>query len=494
MSVYTENEILSSIDNIDSCVQEAVIDMLGCVIKEYDKLSQIAEFTVFEEAYYTEGKIWDEATGKNTLDGFFKKAILFIPRLLRAIARAIASVFTDKYDEEIKTNGAKAVANLNAMNDPQKLAIANANIFEMSKGEVQLEPKKKHFIFGKTFKHIKNYIRIITGCGPVLTKLRTSIDGGKTSYGEAARSLWRIIKGDGTVEELKGVAGDALFELAADAGNAARGLRGIVDELSMKLEKELQKAQESGADATKQAELKDLMDSISKISATVQHATFFGQVAGFLGKDMGGGSIFLRKIRNATAYDKEEDVAKMNAETEQKTLKSQIMANKRTTAKLKDDTKRLAKKQKEIDKINAKNAKLQAKLDKAAGKTSDAEIAKELQKSKLVTDSAKIDVPDDNEIVDESLEDNFENFAKKMDKYVDRWDDFAFGEPSPKSLERKRRFNNSILARPIGNKERIEYWKQHKDDPDYDALNSYNSYKLNKDNEGKSTVDVMFEK
>lgn len=481
MSIYTENEILSSIDNIDSCVQEALLDVFECTIKEYDKLSQLGEFSIFEEAYVMEGKIWDEATGKNTLDGFIKKVILFIPRLLRGIVRAIASVFTDKFSEETKINGEKAVANLNSTNDPNKLALAKENISEMSEGELELDVKTKKFKLGNGLKHIKNYLRILTGVGPILSKIRMGIDGGKTSYGVAAKELWNVIRGKASAEELKDISADALFELAQDSNRVARGLQGIADELSMKLEKDMAKAQQEGGDMSKYAEMKDLVDALSNISKNVKHVSFLGRIALRLGKDMGGGSIFLRKLRNATAYDKEEDVAMMNAETEGKKLKSQIMANKRTTAKLEDDTKRIAKKQKKIEKLQRKNEKLQNKLDEVAN---DAKVAAEVKADQKrysnYADSAEIEV-DDNEIIDEgtfkeeirawtSGEDGGTEIIDGKEYSKTKLGSMRGGPPTKWEEDLEKKFHGSVLCRPIGDKKALEYWKRHNQDDDYSIL------------------------
>lgn len=362
MSKYTEYEILSSIDNVELCVQEAALDVFEATLKEYDKFSQYSEFTVFEEAYIMEGKILDEATGKNTFDSFIKKVVLFIPRLLAAIVKSIASVFTDKYDDEIEANGKKAAENLNNENDPNKLAMAQENTKLLSEGKVEFEPKTKKFkLFGK-FAHLKNYLMILTGAGPIIRKIRTIKDGGKTSYHQLAKELKACINGESSIQEMTGMSLDALMELAKDSNRVTRALKGVVDEISMGLEKKIASDLQKGKDVSEMAGVKDLMDEISQISGMIHTATLYGRFAGFLGKDLGGGSFFLRKLRSKFAYDKEEDVELMNEKTKEQELKTRINAEKKRIADAKEDQKRLAKKDKEIKKAQAKNAKLEKKL------------------------------------------------------------------------------------------------------------------------------------
>ena len=414
-----ENEILSSIDNINMCIQEASLDVLDATVKEYNKLSQFVEFTVFDESVVMEGKILDEATGKNTFDGFFKKVILFIPRLLAAIVKSIASVFTNDYEKDMKENKDKGSENLNNENDPQKLETARENVMVVSKGNMNFDPKTKHFFLVDKFKHIKNYIRILTGILPLMKKIRTIHDGGKTTYGTLAREIKAIIKGEATMDEAFGLTADALYELAIDSNRAARAIRGIADETSMHLQKQMEKDYNNGKDITKKAEMKDLADQISEISAIIGTVSFFGRAAHFLGKDLGGGSIFLRKIRSKLAYDKEEDVALMNADTKKKELNSRIKANKRAIARTEDDMKRLDKKDKEILKLEKKNAKLTKKLDdKRLENQASKEFKQDQQdefwgrESEPVEESTEIEVPANN--TQSSIKDSMSEFKDSL--------------------------------------------------------------------------------
>lgn len=497
MSTYTELEILSSIDNIDTCIQEASIDVLDATIREYDKFSQYAEFTIFEEAYFMEGKILDEATGKNTFDGFFKKALLFIPRLIMGIIKSIASVFTNKYDEDISTNAPKATENLNNANEPEQLDNASTNVETLSEGALQLD-KKKRFILGDKVRHVRNYLRILTGLGPILKKLKATAKGGiDVTYLSLLKEIRSVIKGETSLDEARVLTAGALFELSKDANRISRAFAGIMDETKMKFESDMRKLAEAGdKDAmAKKAEAKEMIDTLSKIANMCNTVTFFGRVSGKIAKYMAdGGPFFMRKIiskiRDKAAYD-EEDTDIMKEQQKAKELKAKIKGTKQQSARIDRDTKRIAKKQEKLSALREKNAKLEQQLDDAHR---DRDIEKEIKQDQSdsfwgrdnstdeeVEESAVIETNDTDEVE--------EGFMDKLDALATR-DPLATPE-GPSDFRRK--FNRSILARPVFNKDATEYWENHKDDPDYDALNSYNDYKNNKDLEGKDVADVMFQ-
>lgn len=482
-----EYEILDSIDNIDSCIQESTLDVFEATMKEYEKFSQFVEFSVFEEAFYMEGKILDEATGKNTFDGTLKKIILFLPRLLIAIVKSIASVFTDKYDEEVTTNGAKASENLNNTNDPNKLAMAQENVNTISNGEIQFDPNTKKFKLGKTFSHIKNWIKILTGAAPLIEKIRTMKEGGETSYGVLAKNLKAILKGEMSIDEGLGLTSDMLVELAKDSNRASRAIEGIAREASMGLQKKLEQDFAAGKDVTKTAQLKDLSDQVSQLMGVIHKVTLFGRAAGFLCKDMGGGSIFLRKIRSKLQHD-EEDKDLMTAKTKEKQLKSQIKAKKREAAKAEDDIKRISKKQEKINKLNTKNEKLEKQLKAAELKrnlakdtikdTHDEFYGRGLEDDNAdVQESAEIEVGSKDELEEGALLDYLrtgDNGGTEIidgKEYSKNWIGSLQGGPSTKrGADFMKKVHGSKLCEPIGDPELHDYWEKHNQDDDYSVF------------------------
>lgn len=444
MSNYTETEILSSIDDVNETVMESSIDVFDSIINEFDKLSQFVEFTVFNESVVMEGQVWDTATGAGTLDGTFKKIILFIPRLLIGIVKAIGNVFTKDFKKENDENKSKAAENIEKETDPAKLEVAKENTIVVSEGNLNFDPKKKRFFLTKTFLHIRNYIRILVGVAPLLKKLKNTANGASTSYGTLAKELWAIIRGKAQLgEETAGLTADALIDLSSDACSAALAVRGICSEISLNLEKQMQKDYADGKDITKKAEMKDLADSVASVSKIVSRVTFFGKVVHFLGKDLYKGSFLLRKIRSKLAYDKDEDTAIQDERTKMKELKSRKKAVNRQIAKMEDDQKRIAKKDKALQKYKAKNAKLEQQLaDKRLEKDAVEYTGQMNHLDQGFEESAEVDttnkdvVNEDfgeyNDSVQQSLTDSIKNgvITDKEKEFYKKWDKF-FGISNP---------------------------------------------------------------
>lgn len=491
--------ILESIDRIDECIQESAISILDKLVLEYDKMSQIMDAALFDEGVVMEGTVWDTATGKDKNESVFFKALAFLPRLLMGIIKSIASVFTKDYKAENEKNAKLATAQLAKVNDPSKLEMCKNNVATISDGELEFHPKKKQFFLARGFRHIKNYIQIIIGVGPILKKLRLSLDGAKTPYSTLAKELHAVLKGEKTLDETTaGFTADALLELANDSWAAATGVKGIVDELQMKLSKKMNEDFANGKNIEDQIHAKAILDGITNVAGKITKISMFGKIVHFLGKDLGGGSIFMRKIKSAMAYDKEEDVALANAKNEKKELKSQIKAEKRAQKNAEEEMRRKGKKRGKVLELDEQNRALQEKLDKQTESTnstkddlnemrshSQADWLDEHPDLKMRRDmenyfsnSAEVEVPEGDEVLDE-------NFLSPEDP-------LAPVEESERVKNLRKKFNNSVLSRPMFDKDAQEYWEKHKDDPDYDAFNSYNSYKLNKDNENKTPLDVMF--
>ena len=502
-----ESMILASIDNIDACIQESAISILDKLVLEYDKMSQILDAALFDEGVVMEGQVWDTATGKDKNESVFFKALAFLPRLLMGIIKAVASVFTKDYKSENEKNAKLANAQLAKVNDPNKLEMCRNNVATISDGELEFNPKKKQFFLTRGFRHIRNYIRILIGVTPILTKLRLGLNGAKMPYSTLAKDLFAVLKGEKSLDETtSGLTADALLELANDSWSAATGVKGIVDEIQMKLSKKMNEDFANGKNIEDQIHAKAILDGITNVAGKVTKVAMFGKIVHFLGKDLGGGSIFVRKVKSALAFDKEEDVALANAKNEKKALKSQIKAEKRARANAKEEMKRKGNKRDKVLELDRENEKLRGKLDKQAHITDTTKASRDEMNSHTQADweqeginrklnhrfqdSAEIEVPKDDKVVDES----FDTLIKGIESAADRWDKLAFSGPSEKEIELKKKFNNSVLSRPIGNKEEIEYWEKHHNDPDFDAFNSYKEHKLKEDAVGKTTADVLFGK
>lgn len=94
-NVNLVNEILSSIDEVESLTMESSVDVIGSMIDSYDKLLTIQENYTGDDiddvlaSFYQEGQIMDEVKVKSANDSTLKKILMFLPRLLQAIWNAI---------------------------------------------------------------------------------------------------------------------------------------------------------------------------------------------------------------------------------------------------------------------------------------------------------------------------------------------------------------------------------------------------------------------
>lgn len=94
-NVNLVDEILSSIDEVESLTMESSVDVIGSMIDSYDKMFTIQENYTGDDiddvltSFYQEGQIMDEVKAKGANDGTIKKILMFIPRLLAAIVNAI---------------------------------------------------------------------------------------------------------------------------------------------------------------------------------------------------------------------------------------------------------------------------------------------------------------------------------------------------------------------------------------------------------------------
>ena len=95
------DEILSSIDEMDSITMESSLDVMNSLLDSYDKILTIQEnyegdvddFETIMESFYQEGKIMDEVKEMGKDQGMIMRIISFIPRLLIAIGRAIKNAW-----------------------------------------------------------------------------------------------------------------------------------------------------------------------------------------------------------------------------------------------------------------------------------------------------------------------------------------------------------------------------------------------------------------
>ena len=95
------------IDQIDDVILESEIDVLQAMSDVYDKAQIILENSdttdglVSSYAFFQEGEIMDQATGKGKDESTIKKIAAFLPRLIMAIVDFIKKKFTKKEEAQL---------------------------------------------------------------------------------------------------------------------------------------------------------------------------------------------------------------------------------------------------------------------------------------------------------------------------------------------------------------------------------------------------------
>lgn len=137
-NVNLVDEILSSIDEVETLTMESSVDVIGSMIDSYDKLFAIQENYTGDDidgvltSFYQEGQIMDEVKAKGANDGTIKKILMFLPRLLAAIVHVIKKAWNGGKSakgakstlEKVKDAGSDAksfIASVLSADSPEKL-------------------------------------------------------------------------------------------------------------------------------------------------------------------------------------------------------------------------------------------------------------------------------------------------------------------------------------------------------------------------------------
>lgn len=289
------NEVIDTIDSfgsIETCVLETAVSVYECLSHEFDKVYSIMEsdeesidssFGLFQEE-----SIIDHATGKHTADGMFKKILLFVPRLLGGIVRAIAGVFTKDYKRDADKDYKNAQYTITHGTPDQLTKIADT-INSGTDGQITFDPKTKKFSLGEKFRHIKNKIIIVTGSTVLLNRLRRACTSKNIPYKDLAKDLADIFNKN------KGVDSDTIIytlesmkQLMDDGLAASLTMKAVCEELSTVLTNKIQSDLAGGKDPQKLADAKNLLDKLGQMSGYVARVTGFGatgrKILGLLGR------------------------------------------------------------------------------------------------------------------------------------------------------------------------------------------------------------------
>ena len=358
------NEVIDTIDSfggIETCVLETAVSVYECLSHEFDKVYSIMESN--EESIdssfglFQEESIIDHATGKHTADGMFKKILLFVPRLIGGIVRAIAGVFTKDYKKETDKDYKNAQYTITHGTSDQLSKIANT-VNAGTDGQITFDPKTKKFTLGEKFRHIKNKIIILTGSTVLLNKLRQACTSKNIPYKNLAKDLADIFNKNKEVDnDTITYTLESMKQLMDDGFATSLTMKAVCEELSTVLTNKIQSDLAGGKDPQKLADAKDLLDKLGQMSGYVAGVTGFGAI----GRKILG--LFGRPIalhaKNTEMHDEIADLKR-----QEKMLEAQIKTNKA-------DAKMKRKLQAKLDKLKTKIYYSQQELDDSRDEVKD---------------------------------------------------------------------------------------------------------------------------
>ena len=151
------SEVLTAIDEAENVTLESMVEVFDNMLNEYNKLinSQTCYAEGFVmEASATKESIMDQATGAGKNESVITKIIAFLPRLIIATIKRIASIFTKDKEKEIKAFPNKLETTINNSSE-EELKQKDEKLNKETDGVVRVHPKRKLFIV-RGFRHIKN--------------------------------------------------------------------------------------------------------------------------------------------------------------------------------------------------------------------------------------------------------------------------------------------------------------------------------------------------
>lgn len=136
------DEILSSIDMMDSITMESSLDVMGSLLDSYDKILTIQEnyegdvddLETIMESFYQEGEIMDEVKEKNKDRNIFMKILMFIPTLLQAIWHSIKKAWDGGKAAETASSAADKVKDM--ASDAKNFLSKLISVDEDNKGKI----------------------------------------------------------------------------------------------------------------------------------------------------------------------------------------------------------------------------------------------------------------------------------------------------------------------------------------------------------------------
>lgn len=210
-NVNLVNEILSSIDEVETLTMESSVDVIGSMIDSYDKMFTIQENYTGDNlddvltSFYQEGQIMDEVKAKGANDGTIKKILMFIPRLLAAIVHAIKKAWNGGKSakgasnalDKIKDAGSDVksfIASVLSADSPEKiigLVVGGVTITATTAGIIFGIKKGIFDKLGNAIKAVVAKIKYFTHSKMVTGDVPTTVDESSIRY-TASNDSWTL--------------------------------------------------------------------------------------------------------------------------------------------------------------------------------------------------------------------------------------------------------------------------------------------------------------
>ena len=196
------SNILSEIDNAESITMESMINVFDSMLNEYDKM--LNHQTCYVEGFVQEAakkeSIMDQATGAGKNENAIVKIIAFLPRLIIAMLKKVASFFTKDKEKELKDAPGKLKTTVENSSD-EELKQKGDKLSKETDGIVNVHPKRKNFLV-RGFRHVKNAIMLATTMPELLRLIKQAFQKKTFSWSQLSKDIGTFYTNKGDIVKL----------------------------------------------------------------------------------------------------------------------------------------------------------------------------------------------------------------------------------------------------------------------------------------------------
>lgn len=299
------SEVLTAIDEAENVTLESMVDVFDNMLNEYDKL--ISSQTCYVEGFVMEASttkesIMDQATGAGKNESIITKIIAFLPRLIIATIKRIASIFTKDKEKEIKAFPDKLETTIENSSE-EELKQKDEKLNKETDGVVRVHPKRKNFLV-RGFRHLKNAVMLLTTVPGLFKLIKESMQKKTFTWSRLASDMRNFYANKGEIAKLLNEGKSAeeissqLKNYAADEvscldmkdmlkifANSGFAISALADEAELTFNKIAVKKDKAGLDPTEAMKAEEVARSVKKVSGIIAILTkifkgMFGFVTG----------------------------------------------------------------------------------------------------------------------------------------------------------------------------------------------------------------------